>query len=59
LVKLTVAVGDTVEEGQELAVIGAMKMENSLRALQSGTVAKVAAAVGDSLMVDQTILEFE
>lgn len=59
LVKLNVAVGDKVEEGQELAVIEAMKMENSLRALQAGTVSKVSAAVGDSLMVDQIILEFE
>ena len=59
LVKLNVAVGDKVEEGQELAVIEAMKMENSLRALQAGTVSNVSAAVGDSLMVDQIILEFE
>jgi propionyl-CoA carboxylase alpha chain len=59
LVKLNVAVGDKVEEGQELAVIEAMKMENSLRALNAGVVAKVAAAAGDSLTVDQIIVEFE
>ena len=59
LVKLNVAVGDTVEEGQELAVVEAMKMENSLRAEKKGVVAKVSAEVGDSLMVDQAIVEFE
>jgi len=36
-----------------------MKMENSLRAEEDGIVAKVMAAEGDSLMVDQAILEFE
>ena len=59
LVRLTVAEGDEVKAGEELAVIEAMKMENSLRAEEDGIVAKVMAAEGDSLMVDQAILEFE
>ena len=59
LVSLSVAEGDQVKEGQELAVVEAMKMENSLRAIQNGTVSVVCAAVGDSLSVDQVILEFE
>ena len=59
LVRLTVAEGDEVKAGEELAVIEAMKMENSLRAEEDGVVAKVMAAENGSLMVDQAILEFE
>jgi propionyl-CoA carboxylase alpha chain len=59
LTALHVGVGDKVEAGQPLAVIEAMKMENILRAGKSGTVATVGAAVGDSLAVDQVILELE
>ena len=59
LVKLGVKVGDQVKTGEELAVVEAMKMENSLRATNDGIVAKISADVGDSLMVDQAILEFE
>ena len=59
LVKLSVKVGQEVKEGEELAVVEAMKMENGLRALQNGIVSKVSALQGDSLAVDQIILEFE
>ncbi|MDG1814371.1 MAG: acetyl/propionyl/methylcrotonyl-CoA carboxylase subunit alpha [Porticoccaceae bacterium] len=59
LVKVAVNIGDQVKAGEELAVVEAMKMENSLRATQDGIVAKLSAETGDSLMVDQTILEFE
>jgi propionyl-CoA carboxylase alpha chain len=59
LVKLSVKVGQEVKEGEELAVVEAMKMENGLRALQDGIVSKVSAVQGDSLAVDQIILEFE
>jgi propionyl-CoA carboxylase alpha chain len=59
LVKLAVMEGQEVKEGEELAVVEAMKMENSLRAIQDGIVAKVTAVEGDSLMVDEVILEFE
>ncbi|WP_420381302.1 biotin carboxylase N-terminal domain-containing protein [Novosphingobium sp.] len=57
LVALHVAAGDTVEAGQPLAVVEAMKMENILRAEKSGTVKVVNAAAGDSLAVDAIILE--
>jgi propionyl-CoA carboxylase alpha chain len=40
-------------------VVEAMKMENVLRAERDGTVAKSFATVGDTLEVDQPILEFE
>ncbi|KTT72331.1 acetyl-CoA carboxylase biotin carboxylase subunit [Sphingomonas endophytica] len=59
LVRLDVAEGDRVEAGQALAVVEAMKMENILRAEKSGTVVAVQAAAGDSLAVDQVILELE
>lgn len=56
---LTVEVGDEVKSGQDLAVVEAMKMENVLRAERDGRVVKALAAVGDTLAVDQPILEFD
>jgi propionyl-CoA carboxylase alpha chain len=58
LVSLTVGEGHEVKAGEELAVVEAMKMENVLRAERDGKVAKVRAKAGDSLAVDQIILEF-
>jgi propionyl-CoA carboxylase alpha chain len=59
LVKLSVEPGESVKTGQELAIIEAMKMENVLRAPHDGVVARIVAGLGDSLTVDQIILEFE
>ena len=59
LVRLAVEVGDEVKAGEELAVVEAMKMENSLRAHSDVVVAKVCAQTGESLVVGQPILEFE
>jgi len=59
IVRIDVAEGETVEEGQALAVVEAMKMENILRAQRRAVVSKVNAAPGDSLAVDDVILEFE
>ncbi len=59
LIRLAVSEGDEVKAGEELAVVEAMKMENSLRAAADGVVAKVLAEEGASLMVDAPILEFE
>ena len=59
VVKLNVEVGDEVQEGQALCTIEAMKMENILRAERKGTVSKINAAEGDSLAVDDVIMEFE
>ncbi|MEZ6070779.1 MAG: acetyl-CoA carboxylase biotin carboxyl carrier protein subunit [Pirellulales bacterium] len=58
LSELSVEVGHDVKPGQHLAVIEAMKMENVLAAERDGTVAKIFATVGDTLAVDQPILEF-
>jgi propionyl-CoA carboxylase alpha chain len=54
-----VAEGDEVQEGQPLATVEAMKMENILRAERAARVSKINAAPGDSLRVDDVIMEFE
>jgi propionyl-CoA carboxylase alpha subunit len=59
IVKLDVAVGDVVQDGQALCTVEAMKMENILRAERKGVVARINAAAGDNLAVDDVILEFE
>ncbi len=59
VVKLDVEVGDEVQEGQALCTIEAMKMENILRAEKKGVVSRINAAAGDSLAVDEVIMEFE
>jgi len=56
---ISVGEGDEVEAGQALATVEAMKMENILRAEKRGRVVRVAAKPGDSLAVDEVILEFE
>ena len=58
LVSVAVQAGDKVDPGQELAVVEAMKMENVLRADEQRTVASVLVSPGDSLSVDQAIIEF-
>ena len=59
VVKINVAVGDEVQEGQALATVEAMKMENILKAERKGVVKAVKASAGASLKVDDVILEFE
>ena len=59
IVKIDVEEGDEVQEGQALCTVEAMKMENILRAERKGTVTKINAAAGDSLAVDDVIMEFE
>jgi propionyl-CoA carboxylase alpha chain len=56
---IAVAAGQEVKAGEPLAIVEAMKMENVLRAERDGRIAKIRAAPGDSLAVDQVILEFE
>jgi len=58
IVKIDVEVGQEVQEGQPLCTVEAMKMENILRAERTGIVAKINSHVGDSLAVDDVILEF-
>ena len=58
LVKIDVEIGQEVQEGQPLCTVEAMKMENILRAERKGVIAKINSSVGDSLAVDDIILEF-
>ncbi|MDP7149584.1 MAG: acetyl/propionyl/methylcrotonyl-CoA carboxylase subunit alpha [Paracoccaceae bacterium] len=59
IVNVAVQAGDEVQEGQALCTVEAMKMENILRAEKKGVVSKINAAAGDSLAVDDVIMEFE
>ncbi len=59
IVKINVAVGDEVQEGQALATVEAMKMENILKAGRRGVVKVINAVPGASLRVDDVIMEFE
>ncbi|MFW5654664.1 MAG: biotin/lipoyl-containing protein, partial [Roseicyclus sp.] len=59
IVKVDVEPGQEVQEGQALCTVEAMKMENILRAERKGIVAKINAGPGDSLAVDDVIMEFE
>jgi propionyl-CoA carboxylase alpha chain len=59
LSSVTVSQGQEVKAGEPLAIVEAMKMENVLRAERDGRIARIRANPGDSLAVDQVILEFE
>ena len=59
LVDIVVKPGQVVQAGERLAVIEAMKMENILTAAQDGKVSEILATKGESLAVDQAILQFE
>lgn len=59
VVKLNIADGDTVEKGQTLLVLEAMKMENAIKAPHDGTVKDVAVAVGDTVNTGQAMVTVE
>jgi propionyl-CoA carboxylase alpha chain len=58
LASVAVTEGQEIKAGEALAVVEAMKMENVLRATRDGTVKTLHAKAGDSLRVDQKIIEF-
>jgi len=58
IVSILAEAGQEVQDGQALAVVEAMKMENTLRAEKKGVIAKINAKVGDNLAVDEVIMEF-
>jgi len=58
IVKLLVSEGDEVQDGQALAVVEAMKMENTLRAEKKAVIAKIHCEAGDNLAVDEVIMDF-
>ncbi len=57
--EINIKVGQMITEDDELFIIEAMKMENVLFATRDAVVAKVLATPGESLAVDQPIVEFE
>jgi propionyl-CoA carboxylase alpha chain len=59
LVSIEVAPGDTVEPGQQVAVVEAMKMQNVLRAPKHAVIKSVFAKPGANLKTDQVIIEYE
>ena len=59
LTKIAVKAGEIVRAGQKLASIEAMKMENTISAMQDGVVSEICAQEGDSVAVDQLIMRFE
>ena len=59
VVSIAVKEGQSVEAGEALATVEAMKMENVLRAERDCVVAAIRVAPGDSLAVDEVILEFQ
>lgn len=59
VVRFDVAEGDTVKAGQPLCVVEAMKMENVLTAERDAVIGQIHAQAGDSLAVDEMIMEFE
>jgi len=59
LVSIAVKEGDEINAGQELAVLEAMKMENTLTAACDGVVARINHRPGANLAVDDVIMEFE
>lgn len=59
VVSISVGEGDEVQEGQALATVEAMKMENILRAEKKATISKINVSAGNSLAVDDVIMEFE
>ena len=58
VVALDVVVGQEVKEGETVAVIEAMKMQNIIRAERDGVIKTVGAKAGDSVAADEVLIEF-
>ena len=59
IVEVNVEVGDTVVDGQQICIMEAMKMQNVLKAEKEAKVKKVNIKAGDSVAVDELLIEFE
>jgi biotin carboxyl carrier protein len=57
IIKLNVAVGDTINNGDTLLVMEAMKMENNVLAENAGTVKAIKVNVGDAVLQDDVLIE--
>jgi biotin carboxyl carrier protein len=58
IIEVKVSTGDTVMYSQELCVLEAMKMKNSIRAGKAGTIDKIMVSVGDQVSQNQTLMEY-
>jgi biotin carboxyl carrier protein len=58
IIEVKVSTGETVEYGQELCVLEAMKMKNSIRAGKAGTIDKIMVSFGDQVSQNQTLMEY-
>ena len=58
IIEIKVSAGDTVAYGQELCVLEAMKMKNSIRSGKAGIISKVMVSVGDQVSQNQTLMEY-
>ena len=59
IVSVSVEAGQTVADGQELLVIEAMKMQNIIKSQAEGKIKKVNVKAGESVTVDQLLIELE
>jgi len=59
IVEIAVNVGDSVTYGQELCVLEAMKMKNSIRANRDGSIKKIFISIGDHVRQSQVLMEFK
>jgi acetyl-CoA/propionyl-CoA carboxylase biotin carboxyl carrier protein len=59
VVKIAVAEGDTVAEGDLVIVLEAMKMEQPIKAHKAGKIAKISAEVGATIPAGTVLLEIE
>jgi biotin carboxyl carrier protein len=59
ILRLTVKVGDSVQFGQELCVLEAMKMNNPIRATRAGKIAEIFVAQGQQVLHNEPLLAYE
>lgn len=59
ILEINVSVGQTVQENDNLLILGAMKMENSFQSPRNGVIKSIAVAVGDAVDKGQLLVEFE
>ena len=58
IIEIKVSTGDLVEYGQELCVLEAMKMKNSIRSGKAGVISNILVSVGDQVSQNQTLMEY-
>jgi len=59
VVSIDVEVGQTLQEGEAICIVEAMKMQNIIRAEADGTVKAINVSAGDSVAADEVMVEFE